>query len=100
MCGYSLFTNCSFDSSQEEHNFYRGVDCLKNFWPDLVKHAAVIINYEKKEMLPMTDEDIESYNDQTFYQICKKEFYDADDRKEDSDYSSNSDRIGEEFDDR
>lgn len=51
-------------------------------------------------MLPMTDEDIESYNDQTFYHICKKEFYDADDRKEDSDYSSNSDRIGEEFDDR
>lgn len=50
-------------------------------------------------MLPMTDEDIESYNDQTFYHICKKEFYDADDRKKDSDYNSNSDRIGEEFDD-
>ena len=28
----------------------------------------------------MTDEDIESYNDQMFYHICKKEFYDADDR--------------------
>lgn len=47
--GYSLFTHCSFDSNENKYNFCRVIDCMEKFSPDLVKHAPVIINYEKKE---------------------------------------------------
>ena len=33
-----------------------------------------IINYEKKEMIPLTDEEKESYENQEFCHICKEEF--------------------------
>ena len=33
-----------------------------------------IINYEKKEMIPLTDEEIESFEKQKVCRICKKEF--------------------------
>ena len=33
-----------------------------------------IINYEKKEMIPLTDEENKSYEKQKVYYICKKEF--------------------------
>ena len=33
-----------------------------------------IINYEKKEMIPLTDEEKESYENQKICHICKKEF--------------------------
>ena len=49
--GYSLFTQCSFDTTK---NYYRGKNCMKNFCLDLREHATKIINYEKKEMIPLT----------------------------------------------
>ena len=33
-----------------------------------------IINYEKKEMIPLTDEETEFYENQKVCHICKKEF--------------------------
>ena len=42
-----------------------------------------IINYEKKEMIPLTDEENESYEKQKVCYICIKEFNtDEDDKKE------------------
>ena len=32
---------------------YRGKDCMERFCKDLKKHAAKIINHEKKEMIPL-----------------------------------------------
>ena len=52
--GYSLFTHCSFDTTQNKVDYYRGNNCMKNFCLDLKKHATKIINYEKKEMIPLT----------------------------------------------
>ena len=52
--GYSLFTHCSFDETKNKLNHYRGKNCMKNFCLDLRKHATKIINYEKKEMIPLT----------------------------------------------
>ena len=51
-------------------------------------------------MLQLTDEEIESYSNQRFCHICKKKFHDVDDSEDDNDYDSNSDRDGEEYDDR
>ena len=52
--GYSIFTHCSFDKSKNELNYYRGEDCMKKFCKDLREHATKIINYEKKDMKPLT----------------------------------------------
>ena len=53
--GYSLITCCSFDKSKNERKYYRGNDCMKIFCGDLKEQANEIINYEKKEMIPLTD---------------------------------------------
>ena len=52
--GYSLFTHCSFNKEENKHDYYRGEDCMKKFCLDLREHATKIINYEKKEMIPLT----------------------------------------------
>ena len=47
--GYSLFTNCSFDTTKNKLDYYRGKNCMKNFSRDLKEHATKMINYEKKK---------------------------------------------------
>ena len=34
---------------------------MKGFCKDLIEHATKIINYDKKEMIPLTDEENKSY---------------------------------------
>ena len=46
--GYSLFTHCSFDTTKNKLDCYRGKNCIKNFCLDLREHVTKIINYEKK----------------------------------------------------
>ena len=52
--GYSLFTHCSFDITKKKLDYYRGEDCMKKFCLDLRENVTKIINYEKKEMTPLT----------------------------------------------
>ena len=46
---YSLFTHCSFDTTKNKLEYYRGKNFMKNFCLDLREHAIKIIKYEKKE---------------------------------------------------
>ena len=78
--GYSIFTHCSFDKSKNKLNYYRGEDCITKFCKDLREHATKIINYEKKDMIPLTKKEEENYNNQKVCYICKKEF-DKSDKK-------------------
>ena len=55
--GYSLLTNCSLDSVENNLDCYRGKDCMERFCKDLKEHATKIINYEEIEMIPLTDEE-------------------------------------------
>ena len=72
--GYSLVTCCSFDKSKNERKYYRGEDCMKIFCEDLKDQAMKIINYEKKEMIPLTDEEKETHENQKIRYICEQEF--------------------------
>ena len=72
--GYSLVTYCSFDKSKNEIKYYRGEDCMKMFCKDLKDQAMKIINYEKKEMIPLTDEEKETHENQKICYICEQEF--------------------------
>ena len=79
--GYSLFTHCSFDTTKNKFDCYRGKNCMKNFCLDLKKHATKIINYEKKEMIPLTYEENKSYKKQKVCYICKNGFSTDDNNK-------------------
>ena len=35
MCGYTIFTECSFDEKNSKLDYYRGKDCLEKFCKDL-----------------------------------------------------------------
>ena len=58
--GYSWFTNCSFDTTKNKFDCYRGKNymkgknCMKNFCLDLKEHGTKIIEYEKKETITLT----------------------------------------------
>ena len=82
-CGYSLDLVSSFDSKQNKQNFYRGKDCIKRFCSDLKELATKIIDYEEKEMIPLTDKENKFYKEQEKCHICQKEFcYDKNEKKE------------------
>ena len=75
-CGYTLSLVSSLDSKQKKCCFYRGKDCIKKFCSDLKELAIKIINYEEKEMIPLTDKE------NKFYEEQEKEFcYNKNDKK-------------------
>ena len=53
---------------------------MTKFCKDLREHATKIINYKKKDMIPLTKKEEENYNNQKVCYICKKEF-DKSDKK-------------------
>ena len=60
-------------------DYCRGKNCMKNFCLDLKEHATRIINYEKKEMKPLTKEEKKIHREQKVCYICKKGFSTDDD---------------------
>ena len=72
--GYSLFTRCSFDKTKQKLDYYRGNNCMEKFCKDLREHATKLINYEKKDMIPLTKKEEKHHNKQKVCYICKKEF--------------------------
>ena len=42
--------------NKNEHRTYTGKDCMEKFCKDFKTLAMEVINYEKKEMITLTDE--------------------------------------------
>ena len=42
--GYSLFTNCSFDSAKKKLDCHKGKDCMERFCKDIIEQAMKIID--------------------------------------------------------
>ena len=72
--GYSLVKCCLFDNTKTTVNYYIEKDSMKVFYKDLRDDAMKIINYEKKEMIPLTNEEKESYENQDVCYIYEKNF--------------------------
>ena len=70
--GYSLFTHCSFDKTKNKHDYFRGEDYMKEFCKDLKEHVTKIINYDKKEMIPLTKEEKKYTVDKKMIYMQKK----------------------------
>ena len=79
--GYSLLTHCSFDTTKNKLDHHRGKNCMKNFCLDLKEHATKIINYEKKEMIPLKKKVQKKHIKQKVCHICKKVFSTVDNNK-------------------
>ena len=47
---------------------------MKTFCKDLKDQAIKIINYEKKEMIPLTSKEKETHENQKICYICEEEF--------------------------
>ena len=72
--GHSWVTCCSFDKLKNKWRYCRGKNCMEMFYKDLRNQTMEIINYKKKEMIPLTNEETESYEKQKLCYICEKEF--------------------------
>ena len=55
--GWAMFRRCSFDKKENKLNYYRGKDCIGKLCKKLKERAIKIINYEEKEMIPLTYEE-------------------------------------------
>ena len=67
-----MSTIWAFYHIENKHNLYRGKDCTKRFCESLREHAKNIIDFEKKKMLPLTKEELESHKDAKVCYICGK----------------------------
>ena len=85
LSGYSLFTNSSFDATKNKLDCCKGEDCMERFCKDLREHAIKIIDYEKKEIIPLADKQNKSCEKQKVCYIFKKEFNTDDDDDDDDD---------------
>ena len=63
---------CSFDSTKSKYGYYREKDCIKRLSKNLKELALEIINYKEKEMIPLTNEEIDSYEKQNVSYIWQK----------------------------
>ena len=70
--GCAMFTKCSFDKKENKLDYCGRKDCIKISCKKLKKCPMKIINYEKKEMTPLTKEENKSYKEQGACHICKE----------------------------
>ena len=66
-----MFTRFSFDKKENKLNYSRGKDYIEKLCKKLKECAMKIINYEEKEMIPLTKEENEK---QGKYHICEEKF--------------------------
>ena len=65
-----MFTRCQFDKKENKLNYYRGKDCIDELCEKLKECAMEINDYKEKEMIPLTHEENNFYNEQEACHIC------------------------------
>ena len=56
-----MFIRYSFDKKENKLNYYRGKNCIEKLCKKLKECAMEIIDYEEKEMIPLTHEENNFY---------------------------------------
>ena len=70
--GYAWCSIYSFDETKNRRYFHRGKDCIEKFCKNLKQLVTEITDFEEKEMIPLTNKEIKSYEKQKVCYICKK----------------------------
>ena len=74
-----MFIRYSFDKKENKLNYFRGKDVIEKLCKEIKESANEIINRE--EMIPLTREEDNFYNEQEICYICKEKFcLDKDDK--------------------
>ena len=71
---WAMLTHCSFDKIEDKLYYYRGKDSVEKLCKKLKERGMKIINYEEKEMIPLTHEEKKSYEEQEACHICEGNF--------------------------
>ena len=71
---WAMFTRCSLDEKENKLNYYRRKDCIEKLCKKLKEQAMKIINYVKKEMIPLIKEENKSHKEQEICHICEEKF--------------------------
>ena len=72
---YSLVTYCSFDEKTTVIDHYRGKYSLKKFCQGLKKQAKLIVDWEKKEMIKLTEEEQYRHDTRKLCFLCKNPIF-------------------------
>ena len=72
--GYAWCSICSFDDTRNRRYFCRGKDCIEKFCKDLKELGTEMINFKEKEIIPLTNKEIKSYEKQKVCHICEAKF--------------------------
>ena len=72
--GFSTSTILLFKDTENKHDEYRDKDCKRNFRQSLREHAMKIINFEKKKMKLLANEQLKTYKNPNICYICHKMF--------------------------
>ena len=74
LSGWAMFTRSSFDKKENKLNYYKVKNCVENLCKKLKERAIKIINYEEKELIPLTHEENKFYNEHEACCVCKEKF--------------------------
>ena len=79
--GWSMFKKCLFNEKENKLNHYRGKDRVGILCKKSRETIMEIIDYKKRDIIPLTQEENNRYNEQEICYICKEKFcVDKDDK--------------------
>ena len=67
-----MSTICGFDHIENKDTLYHEKDCMKKLCTSSREHAKNIIDFAKKQMLPLTEEELKTHQDAKACYICRK----------------------------
>ena len=71
-CGYSMYTQCSFDNTKNKSDHYRGEDCMKKFADSLKDHRNQKVCYICNKEFSAYDEDKNYYKVKNYCKLTGK----------------------------
>ena len=69
-----MSTIWAFHNIVNKHSLYCAENCIKKFCISLRAHAADLINFEKKKMLPLKEKELKSHQDATGCYISRQKY--------------------------
>ena len=67
-----MSTIWAFDNIKNKHSIHHGEDCMEKFCISLREHAENLINFEKKKIIPLTEEELKLHQVSTVSYISTK----------------------------
>ena len=71
-----MFIIWQFDDIENKHDVCRGKNCMEKFCESFKQHVIKLATLEKKNIILLTNKELESYASQKYCDIWKKMFVD------------------------